>query len=137
MQLFEQHRPDRWSQVVGQEKALKRIDVLRRRGLAGRAFWISGQIGTGKTTIARLIAAEIADEWSTTEIDAHEATPAVIKTLETACRCRALGKGGRAIIVNEAHGLRKDSIRQLLDDQPNGSQAVIVPRDHKVNQIGV
>ena len=29
-------------------------------------------------------------------------------------RTKALGKGGRAFIVNEAHGLRKDAIRQLL-----------------------
>ena len=28
--------------------------------------------------------------------------------------CRAIGKGGRAIIINEGHGLRRDAIRQLL-----------------------
>ena len=29
-------------------------------------------------------------------------------------RLHGMGKGGRAYIVNEAHGLRKDTIRQLL-----------------------
>jgi len=51
--------------VVGQDNTLKRIEVLRRRGLSGRAYWLSGQSGTGKTTIARLIAAEIADDFAT------------------------------------------------------------------------
>ena len=52
-------------QVVGQGKAIRRIDVLRKRGLSGRAYWLSGQSGTGKTTIARLLAAEIADDFNT------------------------------------------------------------------------
>ncbi len=59
--LSEQYRPQTWSDVVGQDKAIARIAALRRRGLAGRAFWITGQSGTGKTTIARLIAGEISD----------------------------------------------------------------------------
>jgi len=41
--LFEQYRPREWSEVVGQDKVLERIGLLRKRGLAGRAFWISGQ----------------------------------------------------------------------------------------------
>ena len=61
MQLHEQFRPQSWSDVVGQSKALARIERLRKRGLGGRAYWIAGQSGTGKTTIAKLLAAELAD----------------------------------------------------------------------------
>ena len=68
-QLHEQYRPQAWSEVVGQDKALAKIGRLRKRGLAGRAYWISGQSGTGKTTIARLIASEVASEWCTEEVD--------------------------------------------------------------------
>jgi DNA polymerase III gamma/tau subunit len=53
--LTEKYRPQAWSDVVGQDKTVNRILALRERGLAGRAFFISGQSGTGKTTIARLI----------------------------------------------------------------------------------
>lgn len=52
--LFEQYRPANWSQVIGQEKAVAKIQQLAKRGLGGRAYWISGQSGTGKTTIGRL-----------------------------------------------------------------------------------
>lgn len=115
MQLHEQYRPKAFSDVVGQDKALAKLTRLGRRGMAGRAFWISGQSGTGKTTIARLIASEVADDFSTEEIDAADCTPARLRDLERSIQCRALGqRDGWAIIVNEAHGLRKDAIRQLL-----------------------
>lgn len=116
MQLFEQYRPQSWTEVVGQPKAIATIDLIRKRsGLAGRAFFISGASGTGKTSIARLIAQEVASEFCTVELDASELTPAAIKSIERETASRGLGgPGGRALIVNEVHGLRKDSIRQLL-----------------------
>ena len=68
MNLPEEYRPCDWSEVMGQDKVIAKIDRLRKRGLAGRGYWISGQSGTGKTTIARLIATEVASEWSTEEL---------------------------------------------------------------------
>lgn len=47
MQLCEEYRPRQWCDVLGQDKIIRRIDVLRRRGLGGRAYWISGSTGTG------------------------------------------------------------------------------------------
>ncbi len=93
MQLHEQHRPKDWSEVTGQDKVIAKLDVLRRRGIGGRAYWLAGQSGTGKTTIARLIAAEIADDFGIDEIDAQHCTPARIAELERSCRCRTFGKG--------------------------------------------
>lgn len=113
-QLHEQYRPRNWSEVVAQDKAIARINTLRKRGLAGRAYWISGQSGTGKTTIARLIAEEIADEIAIEDIDAETLTPARVQELERSNATRCIGKGGRAIVINEAHGLKKATIRQLL-----------------------
>jgi len=112
--LFEQYRPRTWSQVIGQDKAVQRIQLLAKRGLSGRAFWISGASGTGKTTIAKLLAAEVADDWAIEEIDAEGLTPSRVAELERASATRAIGKGGRAFIVNEAHGLKKSTVRQLL-----------------------
>jgi DNA polymerase-3 subunit gamma/tau len=114
MQLHEEYRPASWADVVGQEKALAKIESLRARGLSGRAYWISGSSGTGKSTIARLIAAEIADDYCVEESDAAELTPARLRELERNMTTRGFGRGGRVLLVNEAHGLRKDSIRQLL-----------------------
>ncbi len=115
MQLHEQYRPKDWSDVIGQDKAIRKIQTVARRGIGGRAIFLSGQSGTGKTSIAYLIAREIADEFGIDEIDAQHCTPKRIGEIERSCRCRSIGaKGGRAIIINEAHGLRKDAVRQLL-----------------------
>ena len=57
MQLAEKYRPQSWADVVGQQKVIDRLLALAARsGLAGRAYWLSGQSGTGKTTIASRLA---------------------------------------------------------------------------------
>ena len=115
MQLHEQYRPQTWADVVGQDKAIGKINRPQERGLAGRAYWISGQSGTGKTTLARLIAAEVADEFSIKEVDAGELTPARLREVEKSMQSYGFGrKTGRAYLINEAHGLRRDAIRHLL-----------------------
>jgi DNA polymerase-3 subunit gamma/tau len=115
MQLCEQYRPQTWDDVVGQDKAVSTVKALRRRGLAGRAYWFSGQSGTGKTTLAHLLALEVADMANVLELDATDLTPASLREVEQTMWLRGLGsKMGRAYIINEAHGLRRDTIRRLL-----------------------
>jgi len=113
--LFEQYRPRAWDDVLAQSKVLARIDTLRKRGLTGRAFWLSGQSGTGKTTIARLLADEVATEWAIEEIDATDLSAARVRDIERASQTYGMGaRTGRAYIVNEAHGLNRATVRQLL-----------------------
>jgi replication-associated recombination protein RarA len=116
--LTERYRPTQWADVVGQDKALKSLELIRNRGgLAGRAYWLAGQPGTGKTTIAKLIADEVADEYDTIELNASIITgPAMVLEFQAMARTYGMGpKRGRAIIINEAHGLRRNVIRTLLD----------------------
>jgi DNA polymerase-3 subunit gamma/tau len=114
--LAEKYRPTDWAGVVGQDKIVTRLRTLATRGgLAGRAYWLSGQSGTGKTTIARLIAQEVADPFLVQELDAAALTVADLQALEGEMQLCGWGeKNGRAYLVNEAHALRKPVIRQLL-----------------------
>src|SRR6266699_3036384 len=81
--LWERERPRSWEQVIGQEKVIRQLRRLESRAaLSGRAYWLSGQSGTGKTTIARLIAGAVADPFSVEEVDAGDCTPARLKELE-------------------------------------------------------
>jgi len=115
--LFERYRPSKWEDVIAQEKVVARLLALRdRSGLAGQVYWLSGGSGQGKTTIARLIAAEIADPLFIDELDANKLTVARLADIERECRLSAWGDGrkGRVLIVNEAHGMRKDVITELL-----------------------
>jgi DNA polymerase-3 subunit gamma/tau len=114
--LYEEYRPGSWDYVVGHDKVKRGVQVMLKRGsLGGKAFWLSGPSGIGKTSIAYLIAGEVCDEGNFIEIDAGGMTPKDIDDLEKMIRSRAIGtKSGRAILVNEAHGCRQDTIRKLL-----------------------
>ena len=114
MNLYEKYRPKSWAEVIGQDKVVAQIAQLRQRGLSGRAYWISGQSGTGKTTIARLLAQDVADEWYIEEQDATGLTVSALNRIESAFQLYSMGKGGRAVIINEAHGLSRPAVRQLL-----------------------
>ena len=113
--LFEKYRPTTFEQVLGQDKAVNKVKLLLNRGWGGRAWWLSGASGTGKTTIAKIIASHGADDFYITEYDSADSmTVSELDRLERDMTFLAPGKGGRAFIINEAHGLRKPIIRRLL-----------------------
>ena len=115
MQLYEKYRPKTLDEVLGQDKAIKVIKRLIQNSAGGRCFWISGASGTGKTTLARIIADSIADSFYITEFDSADSlSVSAIDKIEQDMHYYAPGKGGRAYIINEAHGLRKAIIRRLL-----------------------
>ncbi len=115
MQLYEQYRPSKWSDLIGQKHIVAAINRLRKRGLTQRAYWISGPSGTGKTTIAKLIADEVATEWSIEEADATDLTANRVRQHERESQCIGLGsKPGRVYIVNEAHKMPQRVVTQLL-----------------------
>lgn len=113
--LYERYRPTKFAEVVGQDRAIKALTVLQRQnGLGGRAYYLAGPSGTGKTTIARLIAAKVADDLTTEELDATGLSAAAIVSTEDRIRHKPLFGRGFAVIINECHGLNKAAIRQLL-----------------------
>jgi replication-associated recombination protein RarA len=113
--LYEQFRPKTFEEVLGQDKAVKTIRGLLSRQWGGRAFWISGPSGAGKTTLARIIAAQGADDLFVTDYDCADTLGvADLDDLDRSLQMHSWGKGGRAVIVNEAHALRAPVIRRLL-----------------------
>jgi len=115
VKIHEKHRPHEWSDVIGQPAITKRVDCLRRSsGLNGQTFWLSGGSGTGKTTIARIIAGEIADDWAIVEIDGSKITADELDNIESAARMRPLGGKCWVWIINEAHLLKPQAIGRLL-----------------------
>ena len=115
MQLCEQYRPRTLDEIIGQDKIVAKVRKIAKRGLAGRAYWISGASGTGKTSIARIIAGEVATEFFTRELDACALTVSDLVDIEREFSFLGWGdKQGKAFIINEAHGLRRPVVKQLL-----------------------
>ena len=114
--LFEDARPSSLEHVVGQRRAVECLSrIIERRSLAGRAYWIAGPSGVGKTTLAKIIARYVAgDDLFVNEYDASMLTPLTIQNIESDLWTRGWAGGGKAVIINEAHGLRRDTVRQLL-----------------------
>ena len=114
--LYETHRPAKFSEVVGQRAAVQQIRTVLKRGWGGRAFWLAGDTGVGKTTLARIIARLGADDFFIQEYDKpmELMRKETQKYIEDSIHLYAPGKGGRAFIVNEADGLWEQEVRWLL-----------------------
>lgn len=117
--LAVKHHPANLDDVAGQEAAVEELRTLQARGgLAGRAYWLAGKSGTGKTTLARWIAEQVADQYSTRECTGRELTAKMVRDMHNASHCKSLfgddGKNGRAYIVNEAHGISTPVMEELL-----------------------
>lgn len=114
MRLDEKYRPQELESVLGQDRAVEIIKRLSRSGLTGRAYWVAGESGTGKTTLAKIIARQVCHLDDLRESVARELTPNSIREITQRWMYVPLGQA-HAWIVNEAHGLSRPCIELLLD----------------------
>jgi len=69
--LYRKYRPEKFSEVFGQEHIVKVLKGSLELGNIGHAYLFSGPRGTGKTTMARIMARELqCSDTDIIEIDA-------------------------------------------------------------------
>ena len=83
MQLYERYRPTSLNEFIGQPKvktALKRI--TDRSDWDRDAFWIQGPSGTGKTSLAWIIASQVANDFDVAELDGDKCSVQAVRDID-------------------------------------------------------
>lgn len=114
--LYRKYRPTNFSDVVGQEQAVNLLTSAIKQKKISHAYLFCGSRGTGKTTVARIVARDIGcDEMDIIEIDAASNRGIdEIRELREAVRTAPFSSPYKVYIVDEAHMLTKEAANALL-----------------------
>ena len=115
--LHVKYRPRTFQEVVGQADAVRSIQAALKASARPHAFIFTGDSGTGKTTLARILTTELAiSPANIVEVDAASNT-GIDAMREVLAPLRYQGFGAtpnKAVIIDEAHALSKQAWTSLL-----------------------
>ena len=114
--LYRKYRPHTFEEVLGQEHIVKALQGSIGQGNIAHAYLFAGSRGTGKTTIARILAREIGCSTNDLyEIDAASNRGIDdIRALRDAVPVVPLESPYKVYIIDEAHMLTKEAWNALL-----------------------
>lgn len=114
--LYRKYRPQKFSEIVGQDHVLKALKGAITQKALSHAYLFSGSRGTGKTSIARIFSREI----GTSENDLYEIDAASnrgideIRALRDAVVILPFESEYKVYIIDEVHMLTKEAFNALL-----------------------
>lgn len=114
--LYRKYRPERFADVLGQEPIVRAISgALARRALS-HAYLFAGSRGTGKTSVARIIARELGCSANDLyEIDAASNRGIDdVRELRESVRARPFDSPYKVYIIDEVHMLSTPAFNALL-----------------------
>jgi len=114
--LYRTYRPAKWSEVIGQDPIVEALKETVAGKRLAHAYLFSGSRGTGKTTVARILAREAgaADE-DIYEIDAASNRGIDdIRQLREHVSVMPFSSPVKVYIIDEVHMLSKDAWNALL-----------------------
>jgi replication-associated recombination protein RarA len=140
MTIHERYRPQQWSDVVGQEKAIAKIRrIIERPDFRGDAFWIVGPSGCGKTSAARIAAAQLAHPWNVFELDGEACTVDAVREARQQMDYTPLGGRLKVWIVNEAQAMTPKAAQAwltVLDPVPNNVVVIFTTTEDSTDIFG-
>jgi DNA polymerase-3 subunit gamma/tau len=114
--LYRKYRPQKWSDVLGQEHIVSVLSGALDAGNMSHAYLFSGTRGTGKTSIARILAREVGcSENDLYEIDAASNRGIDdVRELRESVRTLPFESKYKVYIIDEVHMLTKEAFNALL-----------------------
>ncbi len=114
--LYRKYRPEKFSEVFGQEHIVKVLKGSLELGNIGHAYLFSGPRGTGKTTMARIMARELqCSDTDIIEIDAASNRGIDdIRQLREGIHSLPFSSPYKMYIIDEVHMLTKEAFNALL-----------------------
>lgn len=115
--LHTKYRPVRLKDVLGQADTVRSLEKITSSKNPGHAYLFTGPAGTGKTTLARILADQFkCDPSNILEVDAATNSGVdAMRDVMSALRYQGFGDTpNKAIIIDECHGLSKQAWSSLL-----------------------
>ncbi len=139
--LHEKYRPRDFASFAGNAKAVARLRrVIDRPDFAGDAFWIVGPGGTGKTSLAWIIARKFAGhDIDIVELDGEACTVDAVRAAAVTMHYSAMGGGMRIWIVNEAQAMTPRAVQAwltTLDPPPPRTIVIFTTTDDSPDLFG-
>lgn len=114
--LYRKYRPQEFKEVKGQDHIVGVLSQGLAKGAVGHAYLFAGTRGTGKTSVARIMARAL----GTTERDLYELDAASnrgiddVRALREAVHTMPFESTYKVYIIDEAHMLTKEAFNALL-----------------------
>ncbi|MEN9524423.1 MAG: hypothetical protein RL536_492 [Candidatus Parcubacteria bacterium] len=125
--LYRTYRPSKWSEVIGQDHVVSALKDSVAQGRPAHAYLFSGSRGTGKTSVARILAKDL----KTADEDVYEIDAASnrgiddIRELREHVSVLPFSSPFKVYIIDEVHMLSKDAWNALLKTLEEPPQHVV------------
>ncbi|HXK36890.1 MAG TPA: DNA polymerase III subunit gamma/tau [Candidatus Paceibacterota bacterium] len=156
--LYRQYRPRTWDQVIGQEHVVRTLQGALKADRVGHAYLFAGPRGTGKTTLARILAKAVnCTDTKKHPCDACHSCKAIaqgasldvveidaasnrgiddVRGLKETAGTAPASSPKKVFIVDEVHMLSKDAFNallKLLEEPPAHAMFILATTEpHKV-----
>ncbi len=125
--LYRKYRPSKFSEVIGQDQVVEVLKGSLKAGNTAHAYLFAGPRGTGKTSVARILAREL----GCTPNDLYEIDAASsrgvddVRELREAVRTLPFESPVKVYIIDEVHMLTREAFNALLKTLEEPPQHVV------------